>query len=365
MSSDKQRSGYAQSVTGLVESGALGLTLTHEHVLVDARDAYYVPHPDPPPGAEGPVSLDNLWWLIFNCFCSKENLLIDSVEDAVYELSLVDSAPDFATIHERTVVDVSCFGLRVDQHASRLREIAARTDTNIILGTGWYVKPSHPAELADMDEDAMIESMMREITEGVDGTDVRAGIIGEIGVSAPFDEVERRVVRASAQVQRMTGVPISVHPGMADEVLLDIVETLRDAGADLTKVILDHQDVFGYSREVRLEVAAAGCTLEFDTFGSTSEINTSVIGVPSLGVPSDMRRIEDLEFFIEAGFGSQIVISHDAFFKHRTAAYGGLGMSHILRNLVPVMQARGFSEDQLKAILVDNPARALTFGDPR
>ncbi len=54
-------------------------------------------------------------------------------------------------------------------------------------------------------------------------------------------------------------------------------------------------------------------------------------------------------------------MGHDIFTKHRLVTYGGHGYSHILQNIVPTMRRRGFSEAEIRAITVKNPAAILAL----
>lgn len=350
------RTGKVQTVTGLLDPEQLGVTLMHEHLFDDTVDAYYVEPEETPPGCDGPVSLANRWWVNTHFASNRDNLVLDELDEAVYELGLFKDAGG------QSIVEVSTVGLRRPDQARLLRDLAAASGVNIIMGTGWYVASALPEHVSSLSEDDMISAMLRDINEGMDGTDAKAGLIGEIGTSAPVADVERRAVRAAGAVQGMTGVPIEIHPPLGDDdLLLEMVKTVQAAGADLEKVILCHQDSFSYSREAQLEALQAGCTLEFDTFGYT----WLLAGLPpGLVSPSDPARIEHVEFFIEQGYGKQLVLSHDLIFKVTRATYGGHGYGHIPRMVVPQMRQRGFSQDVIDDLLIHNPARVLAFGAP-
>ena len=68
-----------------------------------------------------------------------------------------------------------------------------------------------------------------------------------------------------------------------------------------------------------------------------------------------------LEWLFGQGYGGQVVISQDNFVKIQMTRFGGKGYAHVLENIVPRMRQRGWTEEQVKAVLVDNPARALAF----
>ena len=72
-------------------------------------------------------------------------------------------------------------------------------------------------------------------------------------------------------------------------------------------------------------------------------------------------RTYKISALISNGFGDKIVVSHDICHKHSMSSYGGHGYSHILENIAPRMAQRGFTKDQINAIIIENPARLLTF----
>jgi phosphotriesterase-related protein len=208
-------------------------------------------------------------------------------------------------------------------------------------------------------EEEITQEVITDITVGADGTGVRAGIIGEIACSTPLAANDPKVLRASAAAQRRTGAGMNVHPGMGDEVLLKIIKILTEAGADLSRTVISHCDVFGFSRTLLHEVMDAGCYIEYDTFGypGTSEPFEG----RNLDVPSDTQRVNNIIQFIEDGYLEHILMSHDVCYKHVQVTYGGYGYAHILRDIVPIMRNKGLSDEQINTLLVKNPKRLLTF----
>lgn len=95
-----------------------------------------------------------------------------------------------------------------------------------------------------MTERQIADSLIRDITKGVDNTGIKAGFLGEIGCNMPLAQEERKVLRSCANAQRETGVTISVHPGARDATTLEIASILKEASADLSHVIIGHMDLF-------------------------------------------------------------------------------------------------------------------------
>jgi phosphotriesterase-related protein len=201
--------------------------------------------------------------------------------------------------------------------------------------------------------------VIRDITVGVDNTGIRAGIIGEIGCSTPLEERERKVLRCCAAAQRQTGVTIYIHPGHSEDTAWEITRILSEAGADLSRVIIGHVDLFNYNTETCHKLMDAGCYIAYDNFGHEGFFQ--VPHVTRYFETSDIGRINDIIKLVKGGYLNQILISQDVATKERLASYGGTGYAHISRDIVPVMSIKGLSDEQIHTLLVENPKRIISF----
>jgi phosphotriesterase-related protein len=208
-------------------------------------------------------------------------------------------------------------------------------------------------------ESEIIEEIIREITTGVGDTGVRAGIIGEIGCSVPFTDNERKVLRASAIAQQQTGAPINVHPSINDDLVIENINVLKDAGADLSRVAISHVDGFEFSESTLFKILEKGCYVEYDGFGHTMYHQVYMDRVVNEG--NDIQRIYDITRLIDKGYLNQILLGQDVFFKCSLAAYGGFGYAHIIDNLIPLMRLKGITEQQVNSLFIENPRRFLSF----
>jgi phosphotriesterase-related protein len=345
------RVGRVQTVRGLVDPSDLGPTMTHEHLLLDIRCLLA-----PPPEylgegfARRPVTPDIRADLVHHPLTNADDLLLDDEAMAVEEVSR------YSAIGGGTLVDVTPIGVGRDPAA--LRRISENTGVHVTMGTGWYVEPCQPPEVAASSVEALADLMVEEIERGVGDSGVRAGQIGEIGCETA-SEPELKVLRAAARAQRRTGAMLSIHqvhrPGdrNGQHRLLDIVE---GEGGDVRRTILGHMDRTGAEPDLQLGLLERGVTIEYDLFGyEQSHANWH------RGPPSDRRRILDIKRLIDAGFRDQLVVAQDICFKTMTVRHGGWGYAHILRRVVPGFLALGVSRDDLDAVLVGNPARLLAF----
>jgi phosphotriesterase-related protein len=106
-----------------------------------------------------------------------------------------------------------------------------------------------------------------------------------------------------------------------------------------------------------LHLAETGCVIEYDLFG----IETTLFPFGDFFLPNDGMRLDAIRGLIRAGHLEQIVVSQDIYTRGRQTEFGGHGYGHIMRNVVPIMRRKGFSEDAIDTILVRTPARLLTF----
>lgn len=347
--------GNVQTVLGSLDPDLLGVTSSHEHILAE-MSAYFV-EPDGALArsmARQKLSRDNAYWARAHRFGILDNTRLDDRELAIEEVL------HFKRAGGESIVDISPAGMFRDPEG--LAYIARATGVNIVMGSSYYVDVSHPQNMDDKTEEAIAAELLAEITQGVGDTRIRPGLIGEIGCSTPPSKNEIKVLRGSSIAQRRTGAPMAVHPSFSDELVLDIVDILRDAGASLEHTMICHMDSFGFSLDTQMSILEAGCMIGYDNFGN--------LGYPHLYLgkiidfPTDTHRINNIRELTNRGFISQIVIGQDVCFKDQLRYYGGYGYAHLLDNVGPLMRAMGFTDDEIETLLIENPRRFLTFHDP-
>ena len=349
---EKKLAGKVQTVLGLIDGEELGLTLPHEHLLLDLSVRFKLIEESVTAKimAQKPVSLDMTGWLRFHLFENRDNLMLDDEELATKEVSL------FKRAGGKSVVDVTNWGIGQDPHA--LARISRTTGLHIIMGTGYYTLDSGCAEiLKEKSEDEIFDDIVKDIMVGTDG--ICAGIIGEIGADSwPLDDIEIKSLRASTRAQLATGAALTIHPGRHEESPLQILKIVEKAGADMSRVIMEHIDRTAYSFDSMVAMAKTGCYLEFDCF-SMEGYYPRRYGV--FDIPNDAARVNYIIRLVDLGYLNQILISTDTAMKARLVAYGGPGYAHIPDNVIPWMRAKGMSEEVIHTITVENPKRMLTF----
>ena len=348
--------GKAMTVLGPIEGKELGVTLPHEHLIMEHATANYNEPEDENDRvkAHQPVSLELLHWLSYHRSQNVDNMnLLDEPE-------AIEEATSFKKAGGGTIVDVTNIGIHRSPEA--LVRVSRATGLNIIMGSGHYLATSHPADMTARSAEEITEEIVRDVNTGVGESGIRAGIIGEIGCSWPLMDNEKKAMQAAARAQRLTGAPLNIHPGRRNnEAVLEILEILSDADADLSRTVISHIDIRVRDHNVRCQVAKAGCYLEYDCFGWPGPAPTNLYKGAFISIPSDSGRAEEIRALIAEGYLNQILISHDVCHKYQRARYGGVGYDHISRYVMPLLVDAGITEEQVNTITVENPKRMLCF----
>jgi phosphotriesterase-related protein len=338
--------GSVQTVLGLIEPSSLGNTLLHEHILCDIRPPSW--HALGDYGRE--LTLANHWPINYGEVVAPGNLQLDERAVAIDEIGMMKRDGGNA------IVDLSCGGL--DPNPRGLTEVSKATGVHVVMGCGQYVDEYQDAANAERSVESFAQEMIDQVCEGAWGTDVRSGIIGEIGCQSPWTDLEQRVMEGAVVAMEETGASLSVHPGRHRDQPQDVADFLSARGVPMDRVIMSHIDRTIFDDDSLFRLADTGCIIELDLFGMESsyyKLNEEI------DMPNDGVRLKVLSKLKARGHLGQIAISHDICYRTRLSTYGGHGYGHIFRNVVPMMKRRGFSESDVDVILVATPRRLLTF----
>ncbi len=352
--------GQVQTVSGRIAPGDLGVTLPHEHFLIDQTlgGVYFVEPEDARERAlaHQPVSMENLSWVRYHTKDNLDNQMLTDIDTAIEEARL------FTEQGGSSIVDMTNRGIGRDPLA--LKRISRETGLHIIMGSGYYANsPLTHQTLGRLSEGEIAREIVAEFADGVEDTGITPGIIGELGCSWPLTPIEAKGLRAGVIAQRETGASVNIHPGRNDRAPLEILEILDVAGADLSRVVISHMDRCGYSLETRLRLLDAGCYIEYDLFGFEGYYPARVALAEGTlpDTPNDVGRTKQILDAIDRGHTSQLLLSHDIGMKVMLVRYGGWGYAHLLREVVPLMQVFGINREDIDTMMVDNPRRLLTL----
>lgn len=372
-----QLTGKVQTVRGPVDPGDLGTTLMHEHLFLDLRKTH-LPHVlsvDLPGRSEPILTSDDFpateltrWEAkvgVGNLRAAREaepiadNYILADEADAVAEVM------EFRNRGGGTVVDVTSIGLKRDPAA--LRRVSETTGLHIVMGTGYYQRVYHPVDMDQRSVEDLTEVIVSDVTEGVGGTGIRSGIIGEIGVNGgPIRPNEEKSIRAAGLASLVTGAPISLHRGGVGSERHQTLDILEELGVDLERVILGHSDEIADDMGLMLELLERGPYVQLDLIGRDEVVRSiDVLGPEEgLGPSVTARDAEAVPRLIEAGYEDKVLLSHDVCWKTHLKKYGGFGYSFIVERFIPHLLNMGVEESSIETITVTNPARILAFVEP-
>jgi phosphotriesterase-related protein len=341
------RSGQVMTVRGPVPLDRLGITLMHEHLLLDARSWWHRPaEPERLHLAHSPVHAGIIGELRMDPFVNLDNCRLDDERLAIAELL------PFKALDGATVVDPTCRGIGRDPPA--LGRISEATGLNVVMGAGYYLQGSHRPAVAEMSADAIADEIVRDALEGVDETGVRIGLIGEIGVSGEFTAGEEKSLTGAARAQRRTGLPLMVHlPGWFHHGhrVLDLVAA---EGADLRHTVLSHMNPSHDDVAYQTSLAERGAFIEYDMIGMDYWYADQ-----GVQCPSDEENARAIRRLVDLGHRDRVLLSQDVFLKMMLTRYGGFGYAYVLRHFVPRLERHGVGADAIRTMLVDNPRRVF------
>lgn len=303
------------TVTGPVDTSDLGFTLMHEHIIVQS------------PGV-------------------KENFPVfdrqAEIANAVQKLNAARARG------VRTMVDLTVADWR---DIPFVKEAVTQTDMQVIVATGLYWEvPHYFGAQSGRSVEYMAGLFVRDITEGIMDTGVKAGIIkcatDEPGVTPDVE----RVLRAAAKAHRATGVPISTHTHAKSEVGLKQQDIFESEGVNLSRVVIGHSGDTEDTDYLK-RICDRGSYIGMDRFGVDL----------FLGTP---ERVQTIKKMCDSGYAEKMVLSHDA------ACYFDWADPAILKNLlprwhfnhipddvIPALREAGVAESDIRTMTVDNPRR--------
>lgn len=346
-------SGKVQTVLGCIDPSQVGITHCHEHLSMTFNCSYHPAPKGKESMEEAPIDMGNIRWIQQYPYSHKSNLLFNDPET---ESGVFNDVKRFKELGGSTLVDNTTIG--IDRNMQFQKKVAQETGVNIVAGAGYYVGAAQPSSVNQMTIEDLEKQITDEILVGADGTDIKCGVIGEIGCSYPLQANEKKVLQAAARVQAKLGCPLIIHPGRDKRAPMEIVSIIQGEGGDVKKTVMSHLDRTIHDHEELVQLAKTGVLLEWDLFGVEMLVYQYK---HEMDMPSDNQRIDTIKRILDAGYEDQVVIAHDVHTKHRLTKFGGHGYQHILENIVPRMLSKGITQSQVDKMLIENPKKWLTF----
>ncbi len=306
------RLGRIMTVRGAIAPDEMGITLPHEHILVD-----FVP--------------------------------VTELGETAYNR---EEAFDVALSHLLALRDAGCrtFVDATPSYLGRdptlLRALAEATGLHILTNTGYYGarEDVHLPEHAFTESvDALAERWIAEYREGVGDTGIRPGLV-KIGVDeGRLNEMDETLVRAAARTHRATGLTIAAHTGPAVTALEEI-GILKEEGVHPSAWIWVHAQAED-DLATHVEAAREGAWVEFD----------------GLAPATIDRHIELVQNMKRHRLLSRVLVSHDAGWYSVGEPRGGdfRGFTTLFDTFLPALGEAGFSEEEIQQLIVENPADAF------
>ena len=305
-----------ETLRGPIDTAELGFTLMHEHVFVHSEGVAQ--------------NFPSVW---------DEAAEIDAAREKLR---------DMAEAGVRTIVDLTVLGL--GRNIPRLRDLAGDLPLTVIVATGLYTYNEVPNYFNYRDEDAMADLFVSDITEGIQGTGIKAAILKCATDEPGLTPGVEKVLRAVARAHRRTGVPISTHTHVGTKRGLDQQRIFKEEGVDLGRVVIGHS---GDSEDIEYltSLIDAGSYIGMDRFGVDIYLTTE-------------KRVATIAKLCELGHADRMVLSHDAschidWFPPDMikASVPNWHFRHISDDVLPALKDAGVGEEQIAQMTVENPRR--------
>jgi len=301
-------------VLGPIDTAELGFTLMHEHILI-ANPAMRKAFPD---------------WIDPEAHVEKATAEVLAAKQRGV----------------RTIVDLTPINLGRD--LGIIREVAAQAEMQVIAATGLYW--AEEPWLVSWPPDALVDWLLRDLVEGIEGSNVRAGIIKCATDHLGVTEINEKLLQVAARLHRKSGAPISTHTSVEQRVGPKQQDVFEREGVDLSRVVIGH---CGDSQDLAYleSILARGSFIGMDRFGVDLILPTK-------------QRVETIVELCQRGYAGQMVLSHDA--CCHIDWFPGIDLAtvaphwnfrHVSDDVLPALREAGVPEADITKMTVENPRR--------
>jgi phosphotriesterase-related protein len=244
------------------------------------------------------------------------------------------------------VVDLSVHGS--GRNPANLLNISCLADLPVVCAAGFYWDP-FPAEVLEGSIASLCDTLVREMTQGIGETGVRAGVI-KIGTGpGAIDVVAERLFEAAARAALTTGAAVITHTSAVEQAVWHL-DALCSAGLPAERILISHMGAAQHVDEL-LEVARAGSLMGIDKVGFIARRSNAEL--------ADLVRDA-----CAAGLAGQLILSSDVARKDRLLRRGGSSYGAVFSDFIPMLHARGVGEEDIEVMMCRNPQRLLHLAEP-
>jgi phosphotriesterase-related protein len=309
-------------VLGPIDTKDIGYTLMHEHIL----------------SVDWSMRVAFKDWIVYDEF----------IELAVREVNMAKK------IGIRTIVDATPINLGRDIIV--LRDVAKKTGMEIIASTGFYCDET--SMLKTQSEKTLSRLLLREIEEGMQGTDTKAGLIKVATDLLGVTELNRKFLKASASAHKSTGVPIYTHASISNQMGIAQQDILEDEGVDLRNVIIGH---VGDCNDIDYmeKLMNRGSYIGLDRFGHDEAYK----------IYNTKDRIDTFVELCKRGWVDKLIVSHDFvcyldYFDNEWDKLKNVDINNLPydfcffnKKVIPQLLDKGITREQIDTVMIDNPRR--------
>ncbi|MCI0534107.1 MAG: hypothetical protein L0Z50_02650 [Verrucomicrobiales bacterium] len=304
---------WLQTTQGPVTPGAGLLVLPHEHLFTDLR---------------GPTT---------------PGYAVADVEDVLRVMT-----PLVVEARENGIgLLVECSSIGVGRNIAVIHRLSQESGLPVVVPTGVYGRANFaPPEYRDMTEDQLTELFTKEIRDGIEGTDIKAGFIKISTSDTVLTAREEKFLRAAGRAAQETGAVVASHT-ISGSVARRQVDVLNSISPSI-RFVWVHAQV-ERNRRLHRELAARGVFVEFDSLGWQPSEDTALIAA-----------IKEL---LAAGYGDRILLSHDAGWYQPGQPNGGTQKpyTYLVKTFIPKLKNNGVDDATIRMLTEENPVRAFAF----
>jgi phosphotriesterase-related protein len=318
-----QSSGQIMTVQGPISPEAMGVCLAHEHIL--------------------------------------SRFGIDPLEPGQYDnkQALAEITPYLQYVKElgcQTIVD--CTAAYFGRDAALLKQLSQASGMQIITNTGFYGAANDryvPDFVQKEKAEAVARRWINEFEKGIAGTGIRPGFIKTAVDAGPLSETDRKLIQAAAITHAATGLTIAVHTANNPTAVNEQLAILKARGVSPQAWIWVHAHDAEDVKDL-LDAARQGAWISLDAIRTFHYSNAKKQGSQTLE-----KHLSYLKTLREAGFLTQVLLSHDGSSFPVGGADSKRPFDTLFTTFIPMLKAAGFAENEIRQLTVINPARAFTI----